>query len=302
MIADSQLSISAPGRSDVIAALQKASSETGSDFGYLLATATRESNLQADAKARNSSATGLFQFIDQTWLSLVKRYGAEHGLEQYADAIRQNGDGRCTVASAEMKSAILALRKNPQFSAMMAGEAAQETKQSLECSLGREVSCGELYAAHFLGQGGARKLISLYEADPDQRADLAFPEAARANRSVFYHKDGTAKSIGELYSWSTSLPKAAAGPAVRAHSDAREQTASSQPELKPLVFAKEDNDESTACVPVGGRFAAMAYTPVARAAALPPRLPQPPLMMNAGVVQLLATFGISGLLVPHSED
>ena len=191
---------------DILATLRQASIKTGSDFQYLLNTAIRESSLQPSAKSKHSSATGLFQFIDQTWLSLVKRHGGKHGLGEYAAAIQQNRNGGCSVPSAEMKAAILALRQNPELSALMAGEAARETKQSLECSLGREINCGELYAAHFLGQGGAKRLISLYDADPEQRADLAFPQAAKSNRSVFYHPDGRAKTIGELYSWIVKEP------------------------------------------------------------------------------------------------
>jgi hypothetical protein len=192
--------------SGILATLREASVKTGSDFQYLLNTAIRESGLQPSAKSKNSSATGLFQFIDQTWLSLVKRHGGKHGLGEYAAIIQQNKSGGCSVPSAEMKAAILALRQNPELSALMAGEAARETKQSLECSLGREVNCGELYAAHFLGQGGAKRLLSLRDANPNQAADLAFPQAAKANRSVFYHADGRAKTIGELYSWIVKEP------------------------------------------------------------------------------------------------
>jgi hypothetical protein len=192
----------------ILATLRDASVKTGSDFQYLLNTAIRESGLQPSAKSKHSSATGLFQFIDQTWLSLVKRHGGKHGLGDYAAAIQQNKNGGCSVPSAEMKAAILALRQNPELSALMAGEAARETKQSLECSLGREVNCGELYAAHFLGQGGAKRLLSLRDANPDQAADLAFPQAAKANKSVFYHADGRAKTIGEIYSWIVREPNA----------------------------------------------------------------------------------------------
>src|SRR4051812_19563867 len=145
MILESQNVRTATHPPDVVSALREASAKTGSDFDYLLTTAMRESRLQPQAKSKNSSASGLFQFIDQTWLSLVKRYGERHGLGDYAAAIEQKKTGSCTVASAEMKAAILALRQDPELSAMMAGEAARETKESLECSLGRQVNCGELY-------------------------------------------------------------------------------------------------------------------------------------------------------------
>ncbi len=201
MIAEAQTVSSATGHPDVLAALKTASAKTGSDFDYLLSTAMRESRLDSHAKSTSSSATGLFQFIEQTWLGLIKRYGERYGLQDYAGAIRENGSGHYEVGSKETKSAILALRQDPQLSALMAGEAAKQTKQALECKLGREVCSGELYAAHFLGEGSARHLIELNASDPNARADLAFPQAANANRAAFYHPDGQPKTVAEVYSW-----------------------------------------------------------------------------------------------------
>jgi len=184
---------------DVLAALHTASTKTGSDFAYLLATARRESSLNSEAKSGSSSATGLFQFIDQTWLGLVKRFGGRHGLTAFSTAISEQSDGSYAVAAPETKSAILALRRDPEISALMAGEAAGESKKVLECALGREVCSGELYAAHFLGLNGARELISMNERHPDRRADLEFPRAAKANHTIFYNADGSAKTVNEVY-------------------------------------------------------------------------------------------------------
>ena len=209
--------ISAPNAgspTEVFSALRAASAKTGSDFDYLLATAKRESSLDSHAKSKTSSASGLFQFIDQTWLGLVKRFGEKHGLADFAGAIRETAKGRFEVASADAKAAILALRQNPALSALMAGESANQTRQSLECALGRGVCSGELYAAHFLGPNGARQLIQLNERDPNARADLAFPQAAQANRSVFYRPNGSPKTVGEVYAWAVALPKKEWWPAV----------------------------------------------------------------------------------------
>ena len=63
-------------RGVVEAAIQRASSATGVDFGYLMGAATRESGYNPNAKAKTSSATGLFQFLDQTWLATLKQHGA----------------------------------------------------------------------------------------------------------------------------------------------------------------------------------------------------------------------------------
>src|SRR6195952_1548414 len=100
-------------RSTVVAALKNAAAATGSDFHYLLGTAMRESSLKPNAQSGSSSATGLFQFIDQTWLGLVKEHGAQHGLADFAAAITRQADGRYR-ADTDAKENILALRKNPE--------------------------------------------------------------------------------------------------------------------------------------------------------------------------------------------
>lgn len=190
----------------VIAALRQASAATGSDFHYLLGTAMRESSLKSDAQSTTSSACGLFQFVGQTWLGLIKDHGAKYGLGAYADAIAGDGDGRYKVANPADREAILALRKDPKVAALMAGEFANRTKAALKSSLGRDVCDGELYAAHFLGPAAAAKLIQMSEANPSARAAAAFPQAAGANRSVFFRADGTPKTVREVYNWALRQP------------------------------------------------------------------------------------------------
>jgi hypothetical protein len=193
----------------VVSALKRASVATGSDFHYLLGTAMRESSLKPAAQSSTSSAAGLFQFVEQTWYGLVKDYGAKYGLGSYADAITPSADGRYHVANADNRQAILALRDNPQIAALMAGEYAQQTKSAMECTLGRSVCGGELYAAHFLGADAACKLIQLNGSAPAAPAAEVFPQAAVANKSVFYRADGTPKTVREVYDWVTrqiSLP------------------------------------------------------------------------------------------------
>ncbi|WP_321339641.1 hypothetical protein [Breoghania sp.] len=185
--------------SRIALAFQSASTTTGTDFAYLVKTASRESNFDASAKAKGSSATGLFQFIESTWLETVKTSGAAHGLGEYADDITQRSDGSYTVSSAARRREILDLRKDPEIASMMAGELTRKNATYLESKLGREASDGELYAAHFLGAGGASKLIRLAESDPDRSAASVFPRQARANRSIFY-EGGSARSVSQVLS------------------------------------------------------------------------------------------------------
>jgi hypothetical protein len=181
-------------RGVVMSALETAAGRTGADFDYLLKTATRESSLNPSAKAATSSATGLFQFIEQTWLATVKKHGAEHGLGAYANQIEQGADGRYKIAQGGDRQAILALRKDPETAAVMAGELTVDMAQTLRDGLGRNPTAGEVYAAHVMGPGGALKLIRSAEANPAQSAADLFPAAAKANKSIFYTSDGAERS------------------------------------------------------------------------------------------------------------
>ncbi|HEY2035246.1 MAG TPA: hypothetical protein VGH02_16310 [Rhizomicrobium sp.] len=193
-------------RADVLAALKQASAATGTDFNYLLDTATRESGLKCAAKASTSSASGLFQFVGQTWLGLIKQHGAQYGLGSYANQISQGSDGRYHVDNAADRSAILSLRNDPQVASLMEGEFANQCRSNLEGALGRNVCNGELYAAHFLGTAQAGKLIRMNHSQPDANAAKAFPTEADANHSVFYNRDGSAKTVREVYNWAMKQP------------------------------------------------------------------------------------------------
>jgi hypothetical protein len=189
--------------SGIVATLQSAAATTGTDFRFLLSTAMRESSLKPQAQSGSSSAVGLFQFVEQTWLGLMKTYGSKYGLSSMANAISRGSDGRFHADNCADRQAILALRKDPKISALMEGEFANESRSQLENTLGRDVCSGELYAAHFLGPDAACRLIQMSDATPSANAAAAFPQAAGANRSVFYHADGTPKTVREVYAWAT---------------------------------------------------------------------------------------------------
>ncbi len=181
-------------RPAVQGALKKASDATGVGFDYLYRVAVRESSLNPAATAKTSSAAGLFQFIEETWLGAVKQYGAKHGLAHFAADIEKGPSGRHQVADPARRKEILDLRFDPEKAAALAGELARENRSALEGALGRAVDAAELYAAHFLGAGGAKKLLS---AKPEDSAAALLPAAAAANRHVFY--DGErARSVGEV--------------------------------------------------------------------------------------------------------
>ncbi len=182
----------------VRSAIAKAAQATGIDFDYLLGQAQLESGLNPTARAGTSSATGLYQFIDQSWLGVIKQHGSEYGLGWASNAITRSGN-RWVVSDPSTKSAILSLRNNPDVSAAMAAEFASDNKNSLESSLGRGATGTDLYMAHFLGLGGARSFLRTMQVNPNVSGAAMFPAAARANRSIFYDAGGNARSLGEIY-------------------------------------------------------------------------------------------------------
>ncbi|MDB5598800.1 MAG: lytic transglycosylase [Xanthobacteraceae bacterium] len=184
---------------NVAGAIRQAAGATGTSFDYLLATAQVESGLNPTASASTSSAKGLFQFIDQTWLGTIKDAGASLGYGAYADAITKTPSGRFEVSDPALKSEILNLRHDPTANAAMAGAFTKHNGEVLSERLGRAPSEGELYMAHFLGPGGASKLIALAESSPNATAAAAFPSAAASNRPIFYDKQGGARSVSQVY-------------------------------------------------------------------------------------------------------
>ncbi len=195
----------AGGGPQITGAIRQASQSTGISFEYLLTTAQIESNMNPSAQASTSSAKGLYQFIDQTWLGTMKQDGAALGLGQYADAISRSSDGHYEVSDPGMRAAILRLRNDPQASAMLAGALTRNNATLVGSNIGRTPSNGELYIAHFLGADGAAKLINAASGRPQTSAAAMFPNAAAANRNIFYDHSGRARSVGEVYGKLTKL-------------------------------------------------------------------------------------------------
>ena len=182
----------------IVGDIKRASRAANVDFGYMMAEAAQESSFQPDAKASTSSATGLFQFLDTTWLHSIKQYGAKYGLGHYAAQISDEG-GRLHVADPAVRQQILDLRKDPLISSEIAAEFARSNKDEVERALGRPASPTDLYLAHFLGASGATQMVkTVASAGTTSAADL-MPQAAAANRAVFYDSNGDAKSVAQIY-------------------------------------------------------------------------------------------------------
>jgi hypothetical protein len=197
-------------RAQIAGAIKQAANTIGASFEYLLTTAKMESNFNPTAGASTSSAHGLYQFIDQTWLGTVKEAGAQLGYGSYADAITKSPSGTYSVSNPAARTAIMKLRDDPTASSAMAAVLTQSNSFKLTGKLGRRPTDAELYMAHFMGVGGAAKLISNAEDNPQASGARLFPNAAAANRSIFYDRTGRARNVSEVYSVLTSRYASAA--------------------------------------------------------------------------------------------
>jgi hypothetical protein len=184
---------------EVLNGIQRASANTGVDFSFLMAQAAKESGFNPDAKAKTSSASGLYQFVEQTWLSVVRKHGAEYGLGDMAGKIKIGEDGKLVVADRALRKEILDLRRDPEIAAAMAAEHAADNQARLDDRLDREVTPVDLYLAHFLGLQGAVNFLRAMEENPDQSAAAISPKAAAANKSIFYAADGSPRSLKQIY-------------------------------------------------------------------------------------------------------
>jgi hypothetical protein len=272
----------------VTGAIRDAARATGAGFEYLLNTAIRESNLNPNAKAKSSSATGLFQFIDQTWLGTMKQSGKALGYGKYADAITRTPQGKFVVDDPAMRREVMALRKDPTANAVMAGAFANSNAKVLNDRLGRKPTDGELYMAHFLGASGAARFIKAAEARPDAKAANYFPRAAQANASIFYDKQGGARSLKQVYAGLVArhdgigttrfagvnpAAKAVTATAVKPVAPAKETTAvtAAAAPVAPLAFSRDipaAPGNATAVAPVSATAAVTAINAATASASM----------------------------------
>lgn len=177
-------------------AIANAAQRTGVDFDFLMAQARLESGLDPQARAATSSATGLYQFVNSTWLDTLDKHGERHGLG-WASAAIERVSGRAVASDRATLPALLALRNDPQIAAVMAGELANDNAAALRPVLGRDPDASELYLAHFMGAAGAGRFLTSLASDPGQSAAALFPAAAAANRSIF-SEGARPRSLGEV--------------------------------------------------------------------------------------------------------
>jgi hypothetical protein len=195
----------------ILRGIQQASQATSTDFGLMMAQASQESGFHADAKSSTSSASGLYQFVDSTWLDMMRRFGAKYGAGQLAQQIGQDATGKAVVSDPAVRQKILALRQDPALSASLAGEYTKSNQTEVEQALGHPVQRADLYMAHFLGASGATTFLKAVETKGSTVAADLLPEAAAANKSIFFDaQTGKARTVSEIYhSLAAKIEKAA---------------------------------------------------------------------------------------------
>lgn len=176
-------------RRHLVEMIVRAGRIVGADPTLLMAVADKESSFSTAVQAKTSSATGLYQFIEQTWLGVVFEFGRKHGLHAEAALIGRNGR-QFVVADANERQRILDLRREPYLSALLAAEMLKRDTLRLEKAMGRHLTGGEIYLIHFLGPDAAQTFIETMEETPGASAAALLPRPAEANRPIFYAQSG----------------------------------------------------------------------------------------------------------------
>ena len=188
----------------IVAAIRLSSVRTGVDFSYLMKLAAAESNFEPASESATSSATGIYQFTRDTWLNTLKTHAAKYGLvADYAANIEyyvtRYGHQRPIVRDKSIYQHLLALRKNPRISAIMAAELVRDSEQELASSFEREPTQTDLYLTHFLGTDEAITFLQTLEQSPDTHAVELFPMAASSNQQIFHPKTCRPRTVDEVY-------------------------------------------------------------------------------------------------------
>jgi hypothetical protein len=190
----------------IVAAIRLSSVRTGVNFSYLMKLAATESNFEPASESATSSATGMYQFTHDTWLNTLMMHGAKYGLvADYAANIEyyvtRSGYQRPVVRDKSLYQHLLALRKNPRISAIMAAEMVRDNQQKLAYSFDREPTQADLYLTHFLGADAAITFLRSLEQSPGAHAMELFPEAASSNHDIFHPQTCEPRTVDEVYAF-----------------------------------------------------------------------------------------------------
>jgi hypothetical protein len=165
--------LAAPSK-DAMDYIDEASQVAGVDKALLLAIAQQESSFNVNAKAKTTSAQGLFQVVDATRKAVLAKY-------------RKVIDGLVTDGNVA------------RVNALVGAFYIRDLIANLKSSLGREPAATDIYAGHFLGASGARRLLNAIKSNPDTAAADLMPKAAKSNPAIFYDKSGQPRTVAQVY-------------------------------------------------------------------------------------------------------
>jgi hypothetical protein len=186
----------------VAKAIVRAARETDFPADYLMAIAEKESSFAANSKASVGSAKGYFGFIEQTWLSAVKRNGPEYGLGDASAAIvtkkNRRGHSYLDIEDPALKAEVLGLRDDPYISAVMASLDLRDARKRIEARIDAAMKDEDLYLPHFLGEDAAEDVIAASSRKPQASARAMLPRAAKFNRAMFHDSRGRPLTVAQF--------------------------------------------------------------------------------------------------------
>jgi hypothetical protein len=181
----------------ILITLSHAAQRAGAEPALLAAMAWRESRLDPLASNSRSSARGLMQFTEATWLEAIRDHGAAHGLAGEARGLSTDRrTGRISAPNARELGRLLDLRFDPHLSAALAAARMAAARTTLEAALARPVTSVDLYAVHLLGMAGARRFLAAHAGH--RAADAVGSQVASLNRGVFFDEGGRAREVREV--------------------------------------------------------------------------------------------------------
>lgn len=169
-------------------------------FSYMAITGHIESGLNPKAANRHSSARGLYQFTNQTWLLNLWRHADIMGRPDLKEGLVRGGDGIVRAVSPEREHELLRLRIDPATAALVHAARTHAVRGNLKEWLGRDPSDVELYLAHFLGRKGSQTFLRRYWRDPNApvTAEPGLRYAVRSNPGLFRDAAGRPASFATV--------------------------------------------------------------------------------------------------------
>lgn len=195
----------------VVDAMYDASIAQDVDFGILALSSMLESEFGSNTISASSSARGMFQFIDSTWLILIHKYGKRIGLNAESDSLYlDQKTGRIEVKndSRITRESILTLRDDPRIISMIKAFHLKEEEQALTDFGITAPHATDYYIVHMLGTGFAQKFYELKNQNaslPLAQSGITGAEQAANNNPYFFFSASktqpltAAQSYGRYY-------------------------------------------------------------------------------------------------------